>query len=214
MLDLYLIRHAESELNRAGLINGRSDWVKLAPEGFIQAELLGKRLAREGVRFNEIYSSTSTRAVKTAEIVCQQLSYPLENIVKNENLLELSQGEWEGKPRKEVYTPEVYAEINANNWDFKVKGGESQREVEERIHGWLKKTLLSKWELGLTVGVFTHGMATKCLLRGIMEFTPKITYKIRIGNTSITRLKYDEFGWHLFSLNDVTHLYGRDRDIV
>jgi hypothetical protein len=39
----------------------------------------------------------------------------------------------EGKPRQECYTPEVLAAIQADNWNFAAPGGESQRQLEERV---------------------------------------------------------------------------------
>lgn len=39
----------------------------------------------------------------------------------------------EGKPRHECYTPEVLAAIQADGWNFAAPGGESQRQLEERV---------------------------------------------------------------------------------
>ncbi len=211
MLDLYLIRHAESEMNNLPLIGGRSGNSPLSARGNLQAILVGGRLRYESIFFNEVYSSPAVRAVKTAKEACKMIDYPLDKIVQYAELDELSMGDWEGKPRVEIYTPEMLAHINSNNWEFKAPNGESQREVEERMYGWVKECLLSRQDQNLTVGVFSHGMAIKCLLRGIMEFAPKITYKIALDNTSITRLKYTERGWHLMAINDTAHLLGEQR---
>ena len=58
----------------------------------------------------------------------------------------------------------------------------------------------------INVAVFGHGFAFKCALRGIMEFSPSITWKIDIANTSITELGFDHRGWHVFRVNDKAHL--------
>ena len=73
---------------------------------------------------------------------------------------------------------------------------------------WVKDKLLPRYEQGLTVGVFTHGLAIKCLFRGIMQSSSERTYKIEIDNTAITRFRYARNGWHLVTLNDTTHLAG------
>jgi broad specificity phosphatase PhoE len=39
----------------------------------------------------------------------------------------------EGRPRQECYTPEVLAQIQADNWDFAAPGGESQKQLEDRM---------------------------------------------------------------------------------
>jgi len=209
MLELYLIRHAESEMNYdTTQIGGRSNHVQLTEKGKEQARLLAQRLLREGTRFDEIYTSPAIRAIDTAKIVCSTIC-GLDKIVIREDIQELSEGDWEGKPRIEIHTEEMLARINSNNWEFKPPNGESQKQVEERMYGFTKGLLAKNSK----VGVFGHGMSFKCLLRGIMEFSPSITYKIAIDNTAITRLKYDKRGWHLLSLNDTGHLIGAEKSL-
>ena len=208
MLDLYLIRHAESEMNtHSDLIGGRSNGTLLSERGKVQADLLGRRLNVSEVVFDEIYSSTARRTLETAERVISHLGYS-HAIVQSPRLLELDQGDWEGKPRVEIYTPEVLAAIRFDNWNFTPPHGESQRDVEERMIDFVHETLLERCHEDLRVSVFTHGMAIKCFLRGIMDFSPKITYNVFLENTSITRLKYSERGWHVLTLNDTAHLLG------
>lgn len=211
MLDLYLIRHAESEMNkRSDLIGGRSNGTPLSENGKIQATLLGRRLKASGVIFDEIYSSTARRTVETAEAVAEKLGYSIDRIFQSSRLLELDQGDWEGKPRVEIYTSEVLQTINSDNWHFTPPNGESQRAVEERMLDWINETLVAQYD-DSTMGVFTHGMAIKCLLRGVMDFSPTITYKVSLDNTSVTRLKYSERRWHVIAINDTTHLLGEER---
>lgn len=212
MLDIYLIRHAESEMNNNGhLIGGRSNSTPLSNRGVYQAKLLGKRLKQSGVVFNDVYSSSAERTQETARNVGLYLGFSLDDVVVTPQLLELDQGDWEGKPREQVYTPEKLSFINANNWEFTPPNGESQKDVEDRMLEWLKEYALSKYPEEKTTGIFAHGMAIKCLLRGIMDFSPNLTYKINLDNTSITRLKYSERGWHLITINDTAHLLGESK---
>ncbi len=209
MLDLYLIRHAESEMNRLNhLIRGRSNNPSLSEAGIVQARRLGNRLKNAEVKFDRVYSSKAERAYDTACIVSKIVGYSLDRIVLSEDLLELDQGDWEGKLRCDIYSLDVLAKINSDNWNFKPPNGESQRDVEERMMKWVQENLLYHYKEELIAGVFTHGLAIKCFLRGIMSFDPKITYKIDLENTSITRLKYSEKGWHLITVNDAGHLIG------
>ena len=207
MLDLYLIRHAESEMNlNQHLIGGRSNQTPLSALGNVQALWLGRRLEEQKVLFDQVYCSTAVRTRQTAKIVCELINYPLEDIVYSERILELDEGDWEGQPREQIYTAPILAEINSNNWNFTPPNGESQREVEERMYSWIEENLLAQPRERLIAGVFTHGLAIKCLLRGILESKPGMTYKIELENTSITRLKYDQNGWHLRTVNDTGHL--------
>lgn len=209
-LDIYFIRHGEclANLVQAEIIGGRSSNNPLSDSGRIQACKLGIYLAGEEVHFDEVYSSPAIRTIATAKLACHYISYPLERIVVCDELQELSQGDWEEKPRAEFYTPEAIAQMDADHWNFKAPNGESQRDTEERMLGWVKDKLLPRYEQGLTVGVFTHGLAIKCLFRGIMQSHPERTYKIEIDNASITRARYARNGWHLISLNSTPHLDG------
>ncbi len=208
MLDLYLLRHAESQSNlNHHLIGGRSNETPLSPLGEFQALWLGERLRAEDIKFDQVYSSTAVRTQQTAKIVCKQTGYPLEKILYSEKLQELDQGEWEGKPRNQIYTPETLAKINKDNWNFTPPNGESQRDVEERMYSWIEDNVLANYyQTQHTVGVFTHGLAIKCLLRKIMGSNPAMTYKIVLDNTSITKISYSQNGWHLVKVNDAAHL--------
>jgi len=207
MLDLYLIRHAQSEANiNHHLIGGRSNESPLSEKGELQASLLGQRLKHSNIVFDEIYSSTARRTIETSRIAGTHAGYSLDEVVKTDEILEFDQGGWQGKTRVEVYTPEILAQINSDNWNFTPPGGESQRKVEERMLNWVNETIISRYNEDLRVGVFSHGMAIKCLLRGIMQFSPSITHKINLFNTSITRLTYSEKGWYIVTINDTAHL--------
>ena len=208
------MRHAKSVMNdKPHLIGGRSNDAPLSMEGSHQSELLGYRFLKDKIKFDEIYSSSAIRTLETSKPVCDITGYPLEKIITSEELLELSQGDWEGRLRAEVYTPQVLSKINSDNWHFTPPNGESQRVVEERMLNWIHENLITRYTENLRIGIFGHGTAFKCALRGIMGFSPKMTYKIVLDNTSITRLQYSEKGWHLLSINDCAHLkhYRRPR---
>jgi probable phosphoglycerate mutase len=101
-----------------------------------------------------------------------------------------------------VYTPEVLAQIYENNWEFKAPNGESQKDVEERIYEWVDTNLIQTSFMG-KVGLVTHGMTIKSFFRKIMSSDARMTYKIKIENTSITQFNYTPAkGWTLERLND------------
>jgi broad specificity phosphatase PhoE len=57
------------------------------------------------------------------------------------------------------------------------------------------------------VAVFSHGMAIKCLLRGILGSDPRMTHRFTIDNTSMTVLRHSTHtGWQLLRVNDTAHL--------
>jgi probable phosphoglycerate mutase len=212
VLGLYLMRHAETEYNvHNKLIGGQSNFLDLSDRGIKQAETLGKRIKLDEIFFDEVYCSTALRTRKTAEIVCEGIGFPLAEIKYSEKLLELSQGEWEGKNREEIYTEDVIRQMRELTWNFKAPNGESQREVENRIHNYFFDDIINERENeNLNVGLFMHGLAMKCLIRKVMNSDPGLTYRISLDNCSITHLKYKHNkphkGWSVIKINDNAHL--------
>lgn len=207
MLNLYLIRHAESELNNTThIICWRSNHVLLSEKWKLQAKLLWQRLQKEKVNFDEVYSSTAIRAIKTAEIVWEQIKNFPKNIITLDNFLELDQWEYEGRIRADIYTEELFKKINEDNWNFTPPGWESQKMAEERMLNWININLIPRYEENITVAIFGHWYAIKCLMRWIMDFAPRMSYHSFIDNTSITKLRYDKRGWFLASFGDAGHL--------
>ena len=209
MLDIFLIRHAESQGNvNRHLIGGRSDHFLLTDQGEIQAKKLGERLVEENLQFDEVFSSIAVRAHETARIVCKELSIPQQDIQLDERLVELSQGNWEGQVRSEILTPDMRATIAQNPWKFQPPGGESVKDVEERMYAWLWENLQKMPASGTRIAVFSHGMAIKSLFRKLTDATYDLPRNTVIHNTAITRLMFNDPYWLIDRLNDHAHLIG------
>ncbi|KAH7438403.1 hypothetical protein KP509_04G013600 [Ceratopteris richardii] len=143
--DIYLIRHAESNMNTLpGLISGRSPSAMITPEGKRQARALGVFLLSHGVHFDAVFSSPLERCKQTAIVVCQEVNFSKENIEYADALMELSQGLWEGLRRSEIYSPELLNIITSSQPDFRPPGGESQRQVEFRMMEFMNNAVLPK----------------------------------------------------------------------
>ena len=207
MLRFYFIRHAESEANANNhLICGRSDHVQLSERGQYQAQLLAKRLDQEGLHFDQWFSSVSMRARQTAEAVAQKFDYPLAQIQLSDQLVEIGKGEWEGKVRKEIYTPEMRQMILNDSYEFRPPGGESQKDVEERMWNWLRTVADTQNGQSQNIAVFSHGFAIKTLLVRLLGTPPHSVYKIITHNSSINGVKYDGDRWYVERVNDHSHL--------
>lgn len=213
MIDLYLFRHAECEMNKATeLVGGRSNSSELTSLGKSQAKLLGLRLARENLTFDHVYASPAKRTLGTAQIASGEVGFPHEKIVIDERIQELDQGDWEGRPRAECYTPETMKVLEDMGWDFKAPNGESRKEAEDRMVQFVEKEILSKYdpEKKVAVAVFSHGVAIKCFLRHVLDFDQAISYKVLLSNTSISQLRYAEKGWFIERINDGAHITDSD----
>ena len=81
MNTIITIQHTESVHHTNGMVGSVNDW-PLSEKGVLQAENIGKNLAKELSAKYKIYSSDLTRAKQTAEIVGKYLD--IEPILKTE----------------------------------------------------------------------------------------------------------------------------------
>jgi uncharacterized phosphatase len=97
MTDLVLVRHGETEWNRLGRVQGRTD-IPLNETGREQARATAERLA--GERFDAVVSSPLSRAAETAQIIADGLGIgPVELV---DDLVERNYGEAEGMTGKDI----------------------------------------------------------------------------------------------------------------
>lgn len=71
MAKLVLIRHGQSEWNALNLFNGWVD-TKLSDKGIAQAKAAGAMLAKEGIEFDQAYTSVLTRAITTLHYALEE----------------------------------------------------------------------------------------------------------------------------------------------
>ena len=97
--------------------------------------------------------------------------------------------------------------------------GESQYDVELRFRAFVEELLTPEEQEGgqsgagrpLTVLVFSHGIAIRSFLRGVLNAYTKFVVRSETENTSVTELLYkptagDLGGWVLVRVNDAAHL--------
>lgn len=164
MLELWLVRHGQTDWNIDGRIQGQSD-VPLNAAGRAQAQALARELA--DVPFTAVYSSDLERARETAKIIAAPHCLPVKIDVR---LREINQGEWEGLNLidiRERYDWE-YRHNQSYSPDFRPPGGESAREVAERVQAAIED--IHKEHPNGAVLVVTHGLAAAtvaCRVKGV-----------------------------------------------
>jgi len=68
-MNIILVRHAESEANRLGILQGQKIDTSLSKRGLNQAKLVAKRLENE--KISAIYASDLKRAMETAQEIAK-----------------------------------------------------------------------------------------------------------------------------------------------
>jgi probable phosphoglycerate mutase len=95
MKRLYVCRHGESELNARGIYAGQTD-TPLTDRGREQARLAGQQAI--GLEIDVIVASPLVRAHETAQIIAEQIDYPVEDILTTPLIMERNLGPLEGQP--------------------------------------------------------------------------------------------------------------------
>ncbi len=90
-MTIYLVRHGQTALNSAMILQGRSD-EPLNETGREQAAALGAHLRSLGIRFDGVFSSPLRRAAETARLIAGEDAL----IRTDERLLEMDYGPYEG----------------------------------------------------------------------------------------------------------------------
>jgi len=129
-------------------------------------------------------------------------------VISNAELLEQSQGDWEGLHRKEVYTDEVSDQMAKQHMDFCAPNGESLRMVEKRASVFVDNFIKTKKSENkdIVIGIFAHGGTIRCLLHHYLMFNDKMTWLIEQKNTTINEIFIYSKGISVCRINDAAHL--------
>lgn len=203
------MRHGEAESNLdARIIWGRSFNMKLTNRGRKQLRALGERLNIEGISFDELHSSPILRCRQSIEEMLCVINFPYNKVNYNYNLVERSQGDWEGRLRSEIYTPEMLDRINNENPNFCPPNGESQNDCIKRFNRWARKFVdeYDKKNERKDIGIIGHRNMTQCFYTYVTDGDPRTTFLVPVDNASLYLFSYENNKWVTRIKNDITHL--------
>ncbi|NJK45486.1 MAG: histidine phosphatase family protein [Pleurocapsa sp. SU_196_0] len=197
-LELWLVRHGETDWNVAGRIQGHLD-VPLNSNGVAQARKLASRLA--GQHFEAVYSSDLSRALETARMVAARL-HGAPDVRVDTGWREQQLGVIQGLTHAEIDARNIRRpQSHLEAYD----GAESRAEVVERVREPLEAIFAA--HVGGRVLVVSHGATLGATVR---LFLGDEAHRLELyghDNTAITRfsLRAAHRGV-LISLNDSAHL--------
>lgn len=198
---LLLVRHAESQWNADGRLQGQAD-PPLSALGRHQAARIAARLVDEPI--DAIVASDLDRAQTTARALADALAMEVEPRV---GLREVDLGSWTGAERDHLVEndPEgwrQWRELGVEGWE----GGERYVEAMDRVSADIME--LAERFGGRTVVAVTHGGCVRlatCHLLGMPA--AELGRIASIGNSSITEFLVEPDGrGRLVRLNDIAHL--------
>jgi broad specificity phosphatase PhoE len=193
---MVLVRHGETDANRAGLLLGRAD-PPLNERGRQQADALATALRREPAPL--IVTSPLTRAQETAGRIAAATGARLET---DPRLIELDYGEWD-----ERRVTDIPAEV-ASRWradpSFAPPGGESLAELRARVAP-CEASLREQARDGTAI-VVSHVSPIKTLILVALELDDAFAWRLRLDVASICRVVLGPAGPVLVSFNETGHL--------
>jgi broad specificity phosphatase PhoE len=174
-LQLWLVRHGETEWSLSGQHTGRTD-LTLTPVGEQQARDMGRPL--RGQRFGVVLTSPLLRARET----CRLAGYG-DNAVVDSNLQEWDYGEYEGRTTAEIQEQQPGWSL----WCDGVPGGESIQQVATRGQAVIDRVLAGSGDALL----FAHGHILRILASRWLGLPPQDGRLFALATAALTTLGYE-----------------------
>ena len=171
-MELYLIRHGETEWSRARRHTGRTD-LPLSPAGEAEARALGRHL--RGLEVDRVLSSPLTRATATAALAGLGGRVEL-----TDDLLEFDYGEYEGLTTAEI-------RVSRPGWDLfrdGCPGGETAEGAAARARALLDGLA----DADGRVMLFSHGHQLRILTACYLGLPPDAARHLFLGTASLSVL--------------------------
>ncbi|MEI3604965.1 histidine phosphatase family protein [Pseudogracilibacillus sp. SE30717A] len=191
MTSICLIRHGETDWNKEGKIQGKTD-IPLNETGRLQAEKSAVFLSRS--KWDIIITSPLIRAKHTAEIINKKLHLPIIEMVDFE---ERNYGEAEGltpEERKRMFPTREYP--NEEKREFVIE--RVMRGIQSILETYPNKKVL----------LVAHGGVINLILATLSNGEIG-TGKTKLTNACISNIYYHENSWQIKDYNQISHLSDR-----
>lgn len=195
-----LVRHGETNWNREGRYQGQID-TPLSAFGLEQGRKVAAALKE--VPIDICYASPLSRSYDTAAMCAEPHNL---SIIKDERLLEINHGEWEGLLSAEVQEryPQLAAQWRQTVVGVQMPGGENMEDVRARSMEAFRE-YAAKHE-GQTVLVVAHDAVNKAIICDILDIGLSKFWQVKQDNTCINVFEYQDGKWRLVLMNSTTHL--------
>ena len=206
-----LLRHGESVMNTQKRVSGWGD-THLTEKGVAAGLNVGKLLKKEGISLDAIYTSSLSRAIKTAWLALEGMDMMWIPVHTDWRLNETKHGAFEGKTRDELVAG--WNEEQVKNWELsfdlpppplasddlrnpandprysavpkdKIPQAESMKDTVVRVRAYWQDVLIPVVSSGKTIMVVGHSNALRALSKSIDDtLDEKTLKKMEIPNTT------------------------------
>jgi probable phosphoglycerate mutase len=202
MLELYFLRHGQTDSSRENKFCGSGSDIPLTPEG----EEMAKAFAAfyKDTRWNAIYSSPLERTLMTAEIIAKPLGMRHR---MHEGLTEIGYGKWEGKTVEEVdklYHDEHISWIADPAW-YPPTDGESAISVSNRALAVIAK-IREEFDDGKLL-IVSHKATIRIALCSLIGIdVGRFRYRLACPVGSVSVVRFGEQGPLIEKIGGRSHL--------
>lgn len=217
MPKIALLRHGQSEWNLANRFTGWVD-VDLSPKGVEEAQNAGQKLFKAGYKFDKAYTSFQKRAIKTLNIVLEQMDVVWLPTTKSWKLNERHYGALQGLNKDDAiekwgaeqvhvwrrsydtrppllaaahteFDPSFYIAMGENE----ISLGESLADTEKRAVEFFTANMMIDLKQGKDILVSAHGNSLRSLIKFLEKLSPEQVEKVELatGEPVIYTLDYD-----------------------
>jgi probable phosphoglycerate mutase len=192
---LLLVRHGITPITGTRL-TGRLPGVHLSEEGVRQAKDVAERLA--GLPVKAVYSSPLERCQETAAPVAERHRVDVQTV---DDLAEVSYGDWQGRPFRQLYRLKAWGELQARPADFRFPGGESIREAQTRGMRAIEAIRAGHPQSSAVVAV-SHADMIRLVLAGYLGLGTDLYQRIVVGVASVSAIVLGERVPRLLRIGD------------
>ncbi len=189
---LALVRHGESEWNAKGLWTGLTD-VHLTERGRQEARQAATLIHE--LTFHIAFTSNLSRAHQTLEEMLTVLGLQLP-ITRHHALNERHYGIHTGKNKWEIKRKvgdEEFMKIR-RSWDYPIKGGESLKDVHDRVVPYYKSEIHRHITAGKNVLLVAHGNTIRALVKHLEGVADDKIAQVEIATGEVLLYHLDHKG--------------------
>ncbi|MBL8159299.1 2,3-diphosphoglycerate-dependent phosphoglycerate mutase [Candidatus Saccharibacteria bacterium] len=193
MAYLVLVRHGQSEWNALGLWTGQED-VPLTEQGKLEARAAAEHL-RE-IELHKAHTSSLSRTQQTLHEIKEALAHTELDTTSHDALNERHYGEFQAKNKWEIRDTigeEEFTKLR-RNWDHPVPGGETLKDVHDRVLPYYEQHILEDLKVGKNVIVSAHGNTLRALMKHLDQVADDEVHRLEIGTGEVHVYEINEDG--------------------
>ena len=183
-MNIYLLRHGQTEENRRGTYYGDLD-IDLNAIGISQGNKAKDYFS--DIKLDRVYVSDKKRTLEMAKLVLGQAEM---KVIQDNRINETNFGDFEGKTYEEIKT--LYPEecvLWQNNWmEFVPPSGESYIELCKRVKSFMED--IKKLESD-NILICTHSGVMRAIYCYVMNENIELFWKFGCKNGDISVIKYE-----------------------